>query len=439
MPTIVEASEDAGNGLGLLQRRLARALGTVLRHFGAKGFWALADQGVVSAADFLTLNLLARWFDQSAFGIYNVVLETILWVNTLQNALVLYPLTIKGAGGSRRDLRGPATAALFFTLLLAPLLCGGAAIGAGRSSGKMTVAIAAAIAVLLWQLQETVRQALKTHLRFAAAVPGDCIRHLGQVAGIYVLHKAGRLDVASAFLVIGCTSAAATIVQSLQVGLIRVRVEHLRQLAADFWVLGRWMLPAAVLSSITSVGYFWVLQYFHGDAAAGVMGAIVLPLKITVPVSIGLGSLIVPAVANTMKRINARAAGPAARQIILLGLILLIPYYLFVLAMPHVAMHLFLGRRYLTYLDATPFVRLYVFNAAVAFVQVSLGSWLAGLGQSRLLFVTQVIKTLVGLAISLPATAIWGVEGLIFGNIFALSVESGCYAYFIRRVNRESV
>lgn len=438
MRTVADVGAVEARPLGLSGQSLAAAFARLLHHFGSKGFWALTDQGVVSAADFLALNLLARWFDKADFGVYGVVLETLFWINALQGAMVLYPLTITGAGGARRDLRGPATAALLFTLLLSPLLCGGVALGAGLSSNKIAVAFAAAVSMLLWQLQETVRQALKTHLRFAAAVPGDCVRHLGQVVGIYLLHKLGRLDVASAFLVIGATSAGAVVIQSAQVGLTRLRAAHLRALAVEFWALGRWMLLAALLSSITSVGYLWVLQYYHGSEAAGVMGAIVMPLKITVPVSIGLASLIMPAVANAMKRIGAHAAASTARQIILLGLLLLVPYYIVVLAWPHLAMHLFLGQRYATYRDATPFVRLYVFNAAVAFIQISLNAWLGGLGQSRLLFLTQVIKTVIGLSIALPATAIWGIQGLILGNIFALSVEASCYAWFIRRVNRES-
>ena len=162
-------------------------LARLIRGLGGKGFWALTDQGVVSAADFLAASLITRWLGKSELGVYGVVLETVLWVNTLQNALVLYPLTVRGAGGDRQALRGPATAALIFTLLLAPLLGVAMGVGGFLSSKRAGVAIAAAIAMALWQLQETVRQALKTHLRFAACLPGDCIRHLGQVAAIWAL------------------------------------------------------------------------------------------------------------------------------------------------------------------------------------------------------------------------------------------------------------
>ena len=191
-----------------------------------------------------------------------------------------------------------------------------------------------------------------------------------------------------------------------------------------------------MLSAVTSVAFLWVLQYFQGNDQAGTNSAIVLPLKITVPVSIGLAGVITPSVAKAMKEFGARAATPVARQILLMGGLILLPYYLFVMAFPVLTLHLFLGHRYLDYLDAAPLVRLYVLNFAVSFLQVSLGSWLGGLGQSRLLFVTQIIKTIVGLCFSLPITAKWGLHGLIIGNLVVLSVESACYVYFIRATNR---
>jgi len=426
-PIPCESRESPDAAVGPLAR--------LIRGLGGKGFWALTDQGVVSAADFLAITLLARWCGKSDVGVYSVVLETVFWINGLQNALILYPLTVRGAGGDRRALRGPATAALIFTLLLAPLLVPAMGIGGFLSSKRAGVAIAAMIAMLLWQLQETVRQALKTHLQFAACVPGDCIRHLGQVVGLWVLHKTHHLDVASAFDAIAVVSVLATIIQAIQVGLARVRRADLVRLAMDFWTLGRWMLPANVLSVVTSVAFVWVLQYFHGSGQAGTNTAVVLPLKITVPVSIGLAGVITPSVAKAMKEFGARAAMPVARRIILMGAVLLSPYYLLVVAFPKLMLHLFLGHRYLDYLDATPLVRLYALNFAITFFQVSLGAWVGGLGQSRLLFLTQIIKTIVGLGFALPATARWGMHGLIIGNIVVLTVESACYIYFIRAVN----
>ncbi len=407
----------------------------LIRSLFRRDMWALTDQGVVSAADFLAAALIARWLGKNELGIYGVVLETILWINALQGAVILYPLTVRGAGGDRKALRGPATAALLFTLLLAPLLCSAMGIAGALSSKRIGVAIAAALGMILWQLQETVRQALKAHLRFAACLPGDCIRHFGQVVGIWMLHRANLLNVTNVFVVIGVVSALATVVQALQVGLVRVGRADIVRLARDFWMLGKWMLPANVLAAVTSVGFLWVLQYFHGNGQAGTNSAVVIPLKLTVPVSIGLASVITPSVARAMKEFGARAATPVARQSILLGIALLTPYYLLVLVAPRFVLHVFLGSRYVDYLDAIPLVRLYVINFAVTFIQVSSNAWLGGLGLSRYLFYTQIIKTGVGLLISLPATAIWGVQGLILGNILALTVEAASNGYFIRLAN----
>src|SRR5688500_4624794 len=65
---------------------------------GRKSFWPLADQGVVSAGNFLTLVIVARALPaRSEYGVFGLALECIFYFNTLQSALVGYPLTVRGA------------------------------------------------------------------------------------------------------------------------------------------------------------------------------------------------------------------------------------------------------------------------------------------------------------------------------------------------------
>src|SRR5262249_35233931 len=201
--------------------------------------WVLIDQGVVSLGNFLTINLLVRNLAETKYGAFNVLLETMLYLNSLQAAVINYPLTIKGASGDHANLKRLATASVGLTLGLLPLLGAAIAVAAAVLQG-WDFAIVAIAAMVLWQVQETLRRALISELRFADAVWGDAISFLGQAATLFILGRMGMITFGSALLVMSLTSGAAIALQAMQIGLIRVRLRELKVIARDFWKLGWW-------------------------------------------------------------------------------------------------------------------------------------------------------------------------------------------------------
>jgi hypothetical protein len=63
--------------------------------------WVLIDQAVVSAGNFLTISLLSHNLAKTDAGVFGVLLETMNYLNSLQAAVIIYPLTIKGATEDR--------------------------------------------------------------------------------------------------------------------------------------------------------------------------------------------------------------------------------------------------------------------------------------------------------------------------------------------------
>src|SRR4051812_38165484 len=91
-------------------------LSDLLVRAGRKTFWPLVDQALVSAGNFFTLIVVARALPaKSEYGTFGLLLEAIFYFNTLQSALITYPLTIRGAVVGQRRLRRLATAALIMT------------------------------------------------------------------------------------------------------------------------------------------------------------------------------------------------------------------------------------------------------------------------------------------------------------------------------------
>lgn len=405
--------------------------------FQRRATWVMIDQGVVSAGNFLTVNFLARWLPESEFGLFSVMLETMLYLNSLQAALVIYPLSVRGAKEHSSGLGRLASGSIGLSLALLPIL--GLAMGgaAGLTSGGWTI-ITAIAAIALWQLQETTRRALMADLRFGDAIWGDALRYIGQPGMILAAHLGGVLTLNTAYLAIGLSSATGIILQSIQIGLKPVYWQDLKEMAAEFWVLGRWMLLNNAGGLISGLAYWYVLKWNHGDAECAAFGVIVGLMKLANPVMVSMGSLIVPAVA----RLHAHEGLKPARRIFfryaLFGAVLLTPFYLLVLCVPELTLRLFYGWN-TPYVEHSLPLRLFVINYALSYIYTVIGAWMAGLGYTRMAFNVQAVNVLVTLVAGLPMTYAFGVMGLILGGMIAIgstAITAAIYMVYLVRKGR---
>lgn len=407
---------------------LASRLSGLLRR---RATWVLIDQGVASAGNFLTVNLLARRLPQSEYGVFNVLLETMLYLGSLQAALIIYPLTIKGATGDRDNLGRLATGSVVLTLVLLPILGAATAVSV-FALHNWQIAIWAVAALLMWQVQETLRRALMADLRFAHAVWGDAVRYLGQTAVVFGLVRYESLDLNRAFAAMSLTAAAATLIQGWQVGLKPIRPWQLRLVIRDFWRLGRWMLLSNASGLITSLGFWWILQWRHGAAACGVFAAIALPFKLANPVMSSMTGLILPAVARASARQGMKAATRTAVRYIILGAVILLPYFLLLAIFPSQLLKLLYSVDS-PYVEYGHWMRLFVANYVTVYFLFVLGAWLSALSRARWNFYAQVANIFATLLVGLPFTAVWGVPGVIVGGLVAAGSAAAATIYFIYR------
>jgi O-antigen/teichoic acid export membrane protein len=393
--------------------------------------WTLADQAVVSIGNFLTGNQLARHLPPEHYGAFGAMLETLLFFNSLQAAVVIYPMTMKRAHEASRPQQ-IVTISLFFTLALFPLLGTGMAAAtyfAAQShqhsifadSGTMLLILATMAAMLLWQGQELTRRALMADLRFAAAVPGDIVSYLGEFVWIYALAHTGlqnaggsNLTLPAAMISIAATSAIAMVIQALQVGMAWPRLADLRQMAGDFWHLGRWNLGASMTTLITSLGYIWTLQKVGGNTQVAAFAAVCLLLKLGNPLMSSAASLITPAVARASRQ------GPrVARRIIFKygGAIAAIasPYVVLIFLFPTLALTILFGRNS-PYLQFGSLLRIAIINYSMLYVCTVISAALNGMGRARANFLAQLSYVVVTMGLGLPLTIHFQVSGVMWGS-----------------------
>jgi O-antigen/teichoic acid export membrane protein len=405
----------------------------------SSAIWTIADQGVVSIGNFASGVILARHLSQASYGAFALLLASMLFLNSLHGALVTSPLSVCGSIRDRERFRRSSSAALWLTLALLPVLglAMGLAVLRGTDLGVSAIGIAplaasAVAAMLLWQMQETTRRGLMTELRFAACVPGDALSYLGQAALLAWMAESGTLTLPRAFVIIGVTSAMATVVQAVQIGLARVRFAELWEITRDFWILGRWALLANLATFVTTVGYAWTLRFSHGLEATAAFAAMIVPLKLANPLLMGIGNLLVPAVARVRSRDGVRATIRIAGRYGFLGGVAVFSYYALLFVFPAGALRLAFGANSPFLKEAVP-LRFYLLSMCVCYVEMVLLGWLYGLGNSRATFLTRFVQASVSVLIALPAIVVFGIPGWIGGEFISTTLAVVVQLYLLRR------
>jgi Na+-driven multidrug efflux pump len=301
---------------------------------------------------------------------------------------------------------------------------------------SFVVALSAVAALLMWQIQETLRRGLTADMRFRDALWGDAISYLGQAVLIIALARINQLTLMRALLIMAGTSAAATMIQAMQIGLVRIKIREINEIAADFWKLGRWMLLTNASGVITHLGYSYALLYYHGRDANAIFGAVGQAFKLANPIMSSMSGLIMPAVARAAATRGMAAATRSALRYSALGAVMLAPYLILLLIFAEPILR-FLSKGEKPYHLYADLLRIFVINHVVLFFLAMSNAWLGGLGRSRYTFYAQLMNMAGSLLISVPLTAAWGVKGVIVGGGISSVLSAVAYAFLIRRSIRE--
>jgi len=397
---------------------LRRSLISFFSVAGKKSFWVLADQATVSCGNFATAILIGRAIGSAQFGAYGLLMEVYLFFNSLQSALVVYPLTLRGAVLDKAGLQRLASVCLVLTLFLCvPLSL--AMAGTTVIFHQSGILLWVCSAMVLGQIQETLRRTLLAHLQFRDAIPGDAISYLLQAAILFVLMRSGHLNLATAFVTMAATSAMAAVVQAFQIGLGKIARHHLPGIVADFWHVGRWILYSNLALIVASLGYNWTLALRWDTTQVAYLLVIVTPMKVVNPLIAAVAGVIVPSVSRVHHHAGLHPAKLAGLRYAALGFAALAPYLLILLIFPAPCIRLLFGKNHPEYLALANYLRIFIATYTLSYLaNVSLAC-LNGLGNSRASFITTIANALVSAAIGLPLAYWLGLKGVIFGGFLA--------------------
>ncbi len=261
---------------GALAERLR---GGVLHRFLGREVWALTDQAMVSATNFLTNIMLARFMGLREFGLFALAWMSVLFVNSLQYALIVAPMMSVGPKQETRD-RPSYFGAVFFQELVLVSFCFGLVYAAlsffpalFRHPELHRLAMPLAVSAFAYQAQDFVRRYFfaTRHSRFALA--DDGISYLTQLPILWFLHKAGELNSVTALWTMAGTSLVGLAASWLWVEPLKLDWKWIKSVSIRHWKISRWLTGSALM--VWTSGNLFVLAapLYYGVAAAGVLKA----------------------------------------------------------------------------------------------------------------------------------------------------------------------
>lgn len=269
----------------------------------------LADQSLVSATNFLIGVILARYLGVEAFGIFTLLWMIVLFVQSLQMALIISPMMTIGPILKELDqanyYRALSTHQIIFSTLTACLLFLSLLIlnFTYKDWNLIDYALPLSITLFLSQNQDFIRRVLFIKGRTLSAFALDLLAYGFRLVILLYIFQAGYLSIINTFWAISL---------SLFISIL-LGINHLYKPTTDLlvikdaysrnWNTSKWLLGSALMQW-TSGNYFIISAgVILGPISVGILRAIGNLIGITNIIFLGLENII-PAAASKVLRVS---------------------------------------------------------------------------------------------------------------------------------------
>jgi O-antigen/teichoic acid export membrane protein len=381
--------------------------------------WAVCDQCIVSGGNFFTNLILVRNLAPVDFGTYALILNAILFFNSVHQALVTYPVCVRGARAGAGQLGRLLAFALVTTVLLTLTVLGPALSAIAVSLRRPAIISAAVAAMLFWQLQDTMRAAFIAKLEQRRALIGDAISYVGQAILLALVFVTATPTLVFVLWTISGTSLLALLVQSWQIRLSVPLRRNVRPLSHQFWILGRWSVVAKLVGFLTLQAFPWMILVRYGRMEVAAFQAIFQLLALSNPLLFSVGSLVTATVAR-----DGKYQTRSIRNYVSLLTAIVGGYLLLLGVAGRLLMRMLYGSNS-QYLGYAPL--LWIFALAWLFEMISLltTAILGGLRQPRSLFIVQFSGAMIGVLVAFPLIYWKGLVAAAFGMLIVNIVRAG--------------
>lgn len=396
---------------------------------GFEGLWSLADQGAVSLGTFVTNVLLARALAPADYGVFALIYGMLVLMNSYHSCAVVYPLSLSGAPGTIEELHKHLRRSVWLTLLLAfPL--GLVVVGAALFLGKPEIAGWAILALVFWQVQETLRRGLMAHMRHREAVWGDAVSYLGQAGFVWGYLRIGHASLAGILAIFSATSLVAGSTQISQLRLELKWEPNLLRHLKESWRVSRWAVLANTAVVVPGVAYPWFLA-LRGTYLAASYQALLNIIGVSNPVMMSVGNVVLPATIRATATGGLKRAGSVVLRYAFLGAGVLLPCYALIFIGPRLFLRILYGATSPYAAESVP-LRLLVMAYSVGYVAYLLAARFYGLGESEKVLKGQAAGALAALLVGGPLIYLFGVVGACVGLAVVYGTQVVAFSFLVR-------
>lgn len=250
-----------------------------LRQLMGREIWALTDQSIVSATNFLTNVMLARFMGLREYGVFALAWMAVLFVNSIQGALIIAPMTSIGPKQEEKDRPSYFGAVVFQELVLVSSCFVLVFIALKVSNnffphvGLRQLALPLAVSAFAYQAQDFLRRYFFVILKSRRALADDALSYLTQLPILFFLHRAGHLNSANALWVMAGTSMLGLVAGWFWMEPIAFDGKQIKAIMRRHWKISRWLGASALLQWTSGNLFVVAAPVYYGAAAAGVLKA----------------------------------------------------------------------------------------------------------------------------------------------------------------------
>ena len=399
---------------------------------------ALADQAIISAANFITAILLARFLGLGEFGVYTLAFLGIDFLHTLQHSVIVAPLMSLlpkiDAPGKRRYLDTLIVVQFLFTavilcLALAVMATVGWADKAWQGNGLLWPFAAAALGS---QLQMFLRRYMFATGANWAAMLSDTLRYPVQIGVLAYFLTTRKMDAASTLYVVATCAAFGTVVALGRLRPLAVSIRSLHDTVARNWQFARWYLGSEIMRWATGQLYVVMTGALLGPVAVGAMRAtqnLVAPCHILI---LGLENVIPIRASEHFNSGQIRKLVGYLKQISIFGGGVVVIFLMTIAIAPMFWLHLVYGKMYGQY---SYLVLWWVMIYLVSFFHTPLYCGLRAVEDTRMIFRSQAVMTVWTILSAYPLIYYFGIAGSVAGILVAAAAQLCLLAYgFLRHI-----
>jgi O-antigen/teichoic acid export membrane protein len=394
--------------------------------------WALADQAMISGANFLTGILLARYLGVTEFGVFTLGWAIVLLVQSIQSSVVIAPLMSIGPRQSEHERTNyigsvvvqQAGFAVFSTALFLFGIWAADLLFPNLNLDALTWSLGAA--VLVSQVQNFVRRLFFTYGRGLVAFVMDFVRYAGQVLILAWLLRTFHMDAASAFWTMSGTALASTLLAVSFLERVTFDRDNLRTTFFRHWAFSKWLLSSDLMRWATDNLYTFVAAGMIGAAAVGAIRATQNLVGLTHILTQGLENVVPPGAARRLREDGKPAFLQFLKRVTIFGSCIVGTIAVVASAAPEFWLALIYGKEYA---GSGYLVVWWSVCYFLHFLVQQIGVGLRTIEQTKAVFWAQLITTIISVVSVYPLIYAFDEVGVMIGFVTVLVVRMAILGY----------